>query len=264
MKNLHITRCFKPPKFGRIKETSFHLFSDVSDSGYGQASYLRLVSETGRIDCCLLMGKEREAPIKYITIPRMELVTATLSVKILALLQNELQLLNVKETFWTDSKVVLGYIRNESRKFKVFVANGIELIRDHTGLHQWHYVGTKKNPADCSSRGIDVANDQAVRKWFRGPSFLWKPEAELTIQDKKGRILQNDPEIKKCLQINYISTGNDILEALESRISSWYKMKRVVAMLLRYKKLLKKCLKGESQGEMINSSLFKEAEIEIL
>ena len=101
----------------------------------------------------------------------MELVSATSSVKISALLQKELQLLNVKEIFWTDSEV-LGYIRNESRKFKVFVANRIEMIRDHTAIRQWHYIGTKDNPADYSSRGIDVANDQAVQKWFRGPSFL--------------------------------------------------------------------------------------------
>ena len=96
----------------------------------------RLVSETGRINYCLLMGKAREVPIKYITIPRMELVVATLSVKISALLQKERQLLNFKETFWTDREVVLGYIRNESRKFKVFVANRIEMIRDHTDTHQ--------------------------------------------------------------------------------------------------------------------------------
>ena len=69
--------------------------------------------------------------------------------------------------------------------------------------------------------------------------------------------MQDDPEIKKCLQINCISTEKDTLEALESRISSWYKMKRVVAMVLRYKKLLKKIQKGESQGELINSSLLK-------
>ena len=75
------------------------------------------------------MGKSRVAPIKNITTPRMELVSATSSVKISALLQKELQLLNVKEIFWTDSEV-LGYIRNESRKFKVFVANRIEMIRD--------------------------------------------------------------------------------------------------------------------------------------
>ena len=75
-----------------------------------------------------------------------------------------------------------------------------------------------------------MANDQAVQKWFPGPSFLWKPEVEWTIQDNKGRILQNDPEIKKCLHVNCI--GNNIVEALERKISSWYKMKRVVAMVL--------------------------------
>ena len=53
--------------------------------------------------------------IKYITIPRIELVPENLSVKVPALLQKEFQLLKVKETFWTDSEVVLGYIRNESR-----------------------------------------------------------------------------------------------------------------------------------------------------
>ena len=151
LKNLHINRCYKPPKFGRIKETSIHHFSDASDSVYGQAIYLHLVSETERINCSLLMGKSRVVPIKYITIPRMVLVEPTLTVKVSALLQKKLQLLNVKETFWTDSEVALGYIRNESKKFKVFLASRIEMIRDHTTIHQWHYIGAKDNPADYSS-----------------------------------------------------------------------------------------------------------------
>ena len=197
------------------------------------------------------------APIKY------KQYQATLSVKISALYRRNFNPLMLRKHFG-QSEVVLGYNQNESRKFKVFVANRIEMIRDHTDINQWHYVGTKDNPANYSSRGIDRANDQAVQRWFRRPSFLWKPEAEWTIQGNRGKILQNDPEIKKCLQINCISTGNDIMEALESWISSWYKMKRVVAMVLRYKKLLKKFPKGESQGEMINSSLLKEAKIEII
>ena len=44
------------------------------------------------------------------------------------------------------------------------VANRIEMIRDHTDTHQWDYIGTKDNPADYSSRGINVANDKAVQK----------------------------------------------------------------------------------------------------
>ena len=70
--------------------------------------------------------------------------------------------------------------------------------------------------------GIDVANDQAVQKWFWGPSLLWKPKAEWIIQDNKRKILQDDPEIKKCLQINCIAIGKHIMEALESRLPSWY------------------------------------------
>ena len=106
LRNLHISQCFKPPRLSRVKESSIYHFSDASDSGYCQASYVHLVSETGRINCCLLMGKARVAPIKYITIPRMELVAATFSVNISALLWRELQLLNVDETFWTDNEIV--------------------------------------------------------------------------------------------------------------------------------------------------------------
>ena len=64
--------------------------------------------------------------------PRMELVAATLSVKISVLLKKELQIPIKKEMFWTDSEVVLAYIRNEAKRFKIFVANRIELIKHHS------------------------------------------------------------------------------------------------------------------------------------
>ena len=67
LQNLHFSQCLKPPKFSKIKEISIHHFSDASGSGYGQASYLRLVSEAGRINRCLLCGKRRVASCKYIT-----------------------------------------------------------------------------------------------------------------------------------------------------------------------------------------------------
>ena len=54
-----------------------------------------------------------------------------------------------KEIFWTDSEVTLDYIRDESKKFKIFVANRIKVIREHSEAKQWHYVNTNENPADC-------------------------------------------------------------------------------------------------------------------
>ena len=83
-----------------------------------------------------MIGKSRVAPLKYITMPRMELVAATLSVKIPALLKREEQMNYDKEIFWTDSEVNLGDIRNQSKKFKIFVANSIELIREHSEAEQ--------------------------------------------------------------------------------------------------------------------------------
>ena len=92
------------------------------------------------------------------------------------------------------------------------------MINGYTDVHKWHYIGSKDSSADYSFCGIDVAHDKATQKCFWGPPFLWK--AELTIEDNKGSISQDDIEIKKCIQISCISTGKDILEVLESRISS--------------------------------------------
>ena len=107
-----------------------------------------------------MIGKSRVAPLKYITM--LVLVAATLSVKISALLKRELQMICDKEIFLTDNEVTLGHIRNESRKFNIFVANRIQLIQEHSEAEQWHYVNTKENPADYVSWGISIGNRDKV------------------------------------------------------------------------------------------------------
>ena len=112
LEGLSVDRYLKPANFGKIVDCSVHHFADACEYVYGQASYLRIEDETRRIHCCLVIGKSRVAPLKNITMPRMELVAATLSVKISALLKRELQMNCDKDIFWTDSEVTLGYIRN--------------------------------------------------------------------------------------------------------------------------------------------------------
>ena len=87
-----IRGCIQPEGFGIIKEASLHHFSDASEEGYGQSTYLRLVNVSGKIHCCLLMPKSRVTPKKYVTIPCLELVAAVLSVKIAALIRMELDI----------------------------------------------------------------------------------------------------------------------------------------------------------------------------
>ena len=104
---------------------------------------MQLISEDNQIHCSLLIGKSRVIPTKYVSIPRLELTAATLSIKTSRLTRRELELndmRSIRKHFWTDRYVVLSYINNESKKFKVFVANRRLLICDNSNTNQWHYV----------------------------------------------------------------------------------------------------------------------------
>ena len=100
------------------------------------------------------MGKSRVAPLKHITIPRLELSAALVAVKVSTLFNIGLSYENIVNVFWTDSKVVLGYISNDSRRFKVFLANRVQQIQNATSPQQWNHVESEDNPADDASRGL--------------------------------------------------------------------------------------------------------------
>ena len=137
MEKLKIQRCYKPPTFGNVTSVQLHHFSDASDHGYGQCSYLRLTDDTGQVHCSFVMGKARVTPLKPVTIPRLELTAALLSVRVSASLREELEYDQITEVFYTDSQVVLGYIKNDARRFHVFVANLVQEIRENSTPDQW-------------------------------------------------------------------------------------------------------------------------------
>ena len=134
-----------PKDFGKITNCTLHHFSDASQSGCGQCSYIRLVIDRAQIHCRLLIGKSRVSPLKFISIPRLELMAAVLSVKISKLLREELDLHVNDEIFWTDSQVVFGYINSDICQFKMFVVNRVQQIRNCTSTKQWHFTESSNN-----------------------------------------------------------------------------------------------------------------------
>ena len=148
VQHITIPRCYKPYNFGRVINAQLHHFSDATVKGYGQCSYLRLVNENQRVHCPFVMGKSRVASLKSVTIPRLELSGAVCSVRMSQQLQRELEYTIDQEYFWTDSKVVLVYIPNESSRFHVFVANRVQEIQENTSVDQGKYFESKHNPAD--------------------------------------------------------------------------------------------------------------------
>jgi len=126
-----VQRCVLPEDFGEVQEQSVRHFSDVSTTGYRQCSYIRLKDSKGRIHCSSLHGKANVAPLKATTIYRMEPQAAVTSVSVAQYLTEELRLETVKQHYWTDSKIVLGYVNNETKLFHVYVANRVQKIRDY-------------------------------------------------------------------------------------------------------------------------------------
>ena len=131
-----------------------HVFSDASGVGYGASSFVRAEYPDGRIRCTFFMGKARNASVKFFSILRLELQEAVLAPRMCKMLREELEL-NIDKTFlWTDSEIVLQYLRNEQRRLQTFVANRVEEIKEHSPVHYWKHVPRTLNPADCV-KGID-------------------------------------------------------------------------------------------------------------
>ncbi|XP_038070490.1 uncharacterized protein LOC119739571 [Patiria miniata] len=231
LKQIQIPRCYKPSDFGKVIAVELHHFCDASTRGYGQCSYLRFIGED-KVHCTLVSGKARVAPIKVVTIPRLELTAAVVSVQISHMLKEELELVIDREYFWTDSQVVLGYICNEARRFHVFVANRVQKIRQYSEPSQWHYVPTEVNPADHASRGV-LAKELVASNWFRGPEFLWNKE--MVIAEEPVRELSvGDPEVKSVTSLQSAVTPEVFdWEDRLSRFSDWSKVLGAVARIRR-------------------------------
>ena len=267
LESLKIDRCYKPEDFRDVIGVELHHFSDASTEGYGQCSYLRLIDISGRVHCSLVMAKSRVTPLKQVTIPRLELVAAVLSVRVSELLRKQLKYDDVKETFWCDSQVTLGYISNDAKKFHVFVANRIQQIRDCTEPSQWNYIRSQENPADYASRGLTVTNLLNSSFWFTGPAFLWKESISVDNIHQLIDISPDDPELRK----QALATDAEVKDCnfdltRFDYFSDWSRLKKAVALCLRYKAILKSRIKAEHAGypKEIRVEDLCEAETEIL
>ena len=241
LNNVEVARCFKPHSFGNSKEIQLHHFADASLKGYGACSYIRMMNDSGEIHCALVMSKSRVTPLKTITVPRLELTAAVTAIKISQLLEKELHVDEVTHHFWTDSKVVLAYIANESSRFHVYVANRVQTIRNHSEPHQWHHIPTEQNPADLASRGCTASELVRNEMWFNGPRILWEPELPHIACNTE--LAEDDLEVRK---VRCKASSAQELESLQlQRISSWTTMTKVVALCINFQRIIKKAVKPQ-------------------
>lgn len=141
-----------------------------------------------------LSWENHVSPIKVMTIPRLQLKPAVVSVTVSGTLKEELECVAAEEFFWTNSMVVLGYINHRARRFHTFVANRVRKIHLHTTHKKWRYISTAENPADHSSSGLMAS--KLLSNWLTGPTFLRVKE----ILPPSVR----DPEVRKALCVTHL------------------------------------------------------------
>ena len=242
LESIKFERCVLPEEFmNGVCEV--HHFCDASMSGYGACCYLRVGNSEGKIHVRLLASKCRLAPLNQSTIPRLELCAAVLATGLDQLIRSKMDIRIVKSWFWTDSRIVLSYIRNESKRFKVFVANRVSKIRQLSEPDQWHHIPGEDNPADVLSRGCSVDNLPDI--WFRGAHFLHKHKSDWPVNDGNDiDISMQDPEVikEKEAHVLEVTSGTFLqhpLNLLIDHYSSFYRLCKAVSWLLRFKMFLK-------------------------
>ena len=122
----------------RASDVQLHIFSDASEAASGTVAYLKFLFEIDKPHCSFVMSKTKLAPMKIISLPRLEINAAVLGLRLYKIIIKEVNLPIQNIAFGTGSVLVLQYIRNETHRFKVFVANCVIEIKEETSTFQWH------------------------------------------------------------------------------------------------------------------------------
>lgn len=148
-----------------------HGFADASEMAYAASIYIKVI-EDEHVSVNLLMSKTKVSPIQRLSIPRLELCAANLLAKMVNHAEGILNVPDMAKYCWSDSTIVLAWIKDSPHKRSTYVANRVTDIQSLTEVNCWGHVGTKENPADIASRGMlpeDLMNNSL---WWHGPRFL--------------------------------------------------------------------------------------------
>ena len=217
-----------------IETVQLHGFSDASETAYAGVVYLRGLGKNNEIYTSLVMAKTKVAPIKRMTIPRLELSGALVMARLLNYVEGILSIPTGNVFAWTDSRVVLGWLRGDPRRFKIFVGNRVSEILDLISPNAWRRVASKDNPADCASRGMYPSQLVSHKLWWQGPEWLGLPEVHWPALDQYSAL---DPVDEVVEVENPIVLQTDVESRelpLLRRVSSYTRLIRVTAWVLRY------------------------------
>lgn len=207
-----------------------HVYSDASSKAMSAVAYWHW-KHNNVIHVAFIASKCRVAPVKPLTIPRLELQAALLAARLADTIIKEHKLPVERRVFWCDSTTVLQWIRNNTRTYQVFEANRLGEIDELTHVHEWRYVPTKLNVADLATRE-DFDHAVFRSEWFSGPSYLYLDESSWPADICQPET--NESNVQSVMVTNDLPIVSNLPIPDPLRFSSWLRLQRSTATVLMF------------------------------
>lgn len=250
------------------RKGSLHVFCDASEKIYATAVYFVARDASGMTRSNLVAAKARAAPLKTISIPRLELQGCVSGTRLAKSVIEETDYTIENRYFWTDSKTVLAWIQSDPRTFKSFVAHRLAEIEDSTTPADWRWVPSALNIADYATKCIpDEFNGN--HQWFRGPDFITQSQKDWPVDKTNTPSPPTGEERNKVITLtvnsSFRSNDNvnkkfDFLPIVE-RFSSFVRLTRSAACVIRAAEAFKARLLSRRPEIEMNNEHLKIAEL---
>lgn len=216
-------------------------FGDASQKAYGCVIYLHVTQSNGNVDINIVSAKSRVAPLKTISLARLELCAALLLSELLKHVHSSYNdRYKIDNVFaFSDSTIALSWIHSSPHRWQQFVANRVNKIHENLSPDRFFHINGGENPSDCVSRGLLPSQIIDHPLWWRGPSWALCPAEEWPVTPFTPSKSEEMPELKGTVTLTAtLSEVTSPLYELALRVSSWQKLLRIVVYVLRFLKKL--------------------------
>ena len=193
-----------------MQSLELHVYCDASEKAYSAVAYMQGKNQDGEIVTSFVASKSRVAPLKKLTLPRLELMGALIGARLGNNLLKSLKMEKNQLKLWTDSMITLHWVRSSAHKWKPFVQNRVTEIQNLTNPESWSHINGKNNPADLPTRGQSVDNLIQSQLWWNGPAASLTAETtdttDTTEEDCTAEDANAELRTKFAVAVQFTST----------------------------------------------------------